>query len=110
MMQRGKSAGLAQYKLDLLRSCQPELYTVVADMFTLFATHGYPEKLNTLMIMPLWKGKGQRDDATTYRGISLIHPLGRWFAKCVESRLNSDPNSDYAAAQGGFRKHHRCKD
>ena len=62
------------------------------------------------MIMPLWKCKGSRDDPSMYRGISLMHPIGRLFAKCVESRLESDPNSRYAAAQGGFRKHHRCED
>ena len=83
---------------------------MVAELFTTFAQHGYPGKLNTLLMLPLWKHKGSHADPATYRGISLIHPLGRWFAKCVEQRLDRDPRAHSAAAQGGFRKHHRCED
>ena len=109
-MARGKSAGLAHYKADILRDCQPGLYTNIAKLFTILAQHSYPKTFNTLIIMPLWKHKGSKDDPKTYRGISLIHPLGRLFAKCVEARLESDPRAAYADAQGGFRKHHRCED
>ena len=109
-MARGKSAGLAQYKLDVLRNCTAGLYELIAKFFDVFAANGYPRTLHTLMIMPLWKAKGSKSDPTTYRSISLIHLLGCWFAKCVESRLHSDPNAEFATAQGGFRKHHRCED
>ena len=67
----------------MLRKCRPELFEMVAELFTTFAQHGYPKQLNTLLLMPLWKRKGNKADPQNYRGISLIHPLGRWFAKCV---------------------------
>ena len=86
------------------------MYSLVAELFSTFARYGYPQRLNTLLMMPLWKHKGSKSDTETYRGISLIHPLGRWFAKCVEQRLDSDSNARHATAQGGFRKHHRCED
>jgi len=59
-MQRNKSAGLANYKIDILRDCKQELYELVAELFTTFAQHGYPRRLNTLLLMPLWKQKGAK--------------------------------------------------
>ena len=109
-MQRGKSTGLAAYAVYLFRNASPALFELVAELFTTFSQHGYPKKLNTLLLLPLWKRKGDRNDPANYRGISLIHPLGRWFAKCVEARITADTCARYADAQGGFRKFHRCED
>ena len=86
------------------------MYALIAELFNVFAKHGYPTQLNTLLLLPLWKHKGSKGDPGMYRGISLIHPLGRWFAKCVELRFDADSNARFATAQGGFRKHHRCED
>ncbi len=83
-MQRGKSTGLASYPVDIFRTCRPELFELVAELFCTFAQHGYPSKLNTLLLLPLWKRKGSPGEPANHRGISLIHPLGRWFAKVVE--------------------------
>ena len=91
LMRHGKSAGIAVYGVDLFRGCPDSLFLVVADLFTFFARSGYPRKLNTLLLMPLYKSKGSRDSCDNYRGISLIHPLGRWFSKTFVARLESDP-------------------
>ena len=65
----------------------------MAFLFTCFARFGYPPKLSTLLLAPLYKGKGDRADCHNYRGISLIHPLGRWFSKCLELRLAASPGA-----------------
>ena len=59
-------------------------------MFTLFSRTGYPRVLTTLLLMPLFKQRGERDLCTNYRGISLLHLLGRLFSKCFEARLLAD--------------------
>ena len=86
-MATGKSAGNAVFPADYFRDCPQALYQLVADLFTGFARNGYPRKLNTLLLMPLYKFKGERSACDNYRGISLIHPVGRWFSKCLEHRL-----------------------
>ena len=42
-----------------------------------------------MLFLPLHK-KGPKDNPDNYRGISLIHPLGRLFSKIVTARLESD--------------------
>ena len=79
-------------------------------MFTRFARSGYPRVLSTLLLLPLYKQRGDRALCTNYRGISLIHPLGRLFSKCFEARLVADPGSTRARGQAGFRRGYRTED
>ena len=43
-----------------------------------------------MLYMPLFKGKGSRKDPDGYRGISLIHPLGKMLSMIVLQRLEED--------------------
>ena len=60
---------------------------MVAQLFSVFATHGYRAQLKPMLLTPLYKGKGARDTAANYRLISLIYPLGCWYANCLLARL-----------------------
>lgn len=87
-MAHNKTCGLGTYSVDLLRGMRDEgLYDAVAALFTFFASVKYPRMLNRLLLLPLYKGKGSRKAAVNYRPISLIHPLGRWYAVCLTARL-----------------------
>ena len=90
-MAHGKSAGTAVYSLDMFWGGNSSLYQMVADLFTFWARSGYPRKLNTLLLLPLYKHRGDRSDCDNYRGISLLHPVGRWFSKTLVTRLEADP-------------------
>ena len=61
----------------------------MARVFDHFVLCKYPASLNRLLLHPLYKGKGPLTHAASYRPISLIHPIGRWFAKCVATRLEA---------------------
>ena len=50
-----------------------------------------------MLLLPLHK-KGDKSDPDNYRGISLIHPLGRLFCKTVTNRLETDPNAKRAVS------------
>ena len=110
-MAAGKTTGLGAYPVDFLRGMHDtRFYDVVADMFSFFAVSGYPTRLNTLLMMPLFKNRGDKGSPDNYRGISLIHPLGRWFAKCLVRRLEGDPGATRAVGQSGFCKGYRTED
>ena len=109
-MGRAKSSGLALFPVDVFRRAPAAVYALVADLFTAFACHGYPRRLNTLLMMPLYKNRGDRTLCDNYRGISLIHPLGRWFSKCMELRLVEDAGATRARGQAGFRRGYCVED
>ena len=109
-MRRGKSSGNAVFNVDLFRGVSATFLALVARVFTFFARAGYPRRLNTLLLMLLYKAKGDRACCDNYRGISLIHPLGRWFSKVVVSRLEADPGAVRARGQAGFRRAYRVED
>ena len=89
-MGREKSSGLAMFAADVFWEASAPLFETVAALFTSFAHSGYPRRLNTLLMLPLFKNRGDHAMCDNHRPISLIHPLGRWFSKCVERRLSRD--------------------
>ena len=46
-----------------------------------------PKVVNSMLIMPLYKRKGSKLDPDNYRGISLIHPVGKLLAALVLEKL-----------------------
>ena len=48
--------------------------------------------------------------AVNYRPISLIHPLGRWYATCLHLRLEAATSLCRATCQAGFRAGYRVED
>ena len=91
-----KSAGLAHFSVDLFCACHDSLYSLLAALFSCFARAGYPHLLSTLLLLPLYQQQGEHDSYNSFRGVSLIHPIGRWFSKCFDIRLRDDPASGCA--------------
>ena len=50
-----------------------------------------------MLLLTLHK-KGEKSDPENYKGISLIHPLGRLFCKTVTNKLKADPNTKRAVS------------
>ena len=97
-MASGKTCALATYPIDLLRGNQGGvLWEVVATLFNAFVDTGYPTALNNMLFMPLHK-KGDETQCDNYRGIALMHPLGRLFSKVVTARLVADPHATRATS------------
>ena len=65
------------------------VWKVLAFLFDKFVETAYPSELNHMLFLPLHK-KGVKDSPDNYRGISLIHPLGRLFSKIVTACLESN--------------------
>ena len=86
------------------------MFEVVTDLFTTFANHSYPCRLNNLLLMPLYKSCGDHTMCDNYHGIRLIHSLGQWFSKCMESCLATDAGATRARGQAGFRQSYHVED
>ena len=56
--------------------------------------------------------KGSREDAANYRPVSVMGPLAKLFAACLNGALEWEAQSKgwRAPTQAGFRCHHRLED
>lgn len=62
------------------------------------------------IIIPLYKGKGSKQDCKSYRGISLLSIVGKLYAKILNVRLVSMTEKKIWDVQSGFRKGMGCTD
>ena len=87
-VKNGKSSGNCAYTIDLVKHHKHvQLYDSLALLCEACLSHGIPKAVNSMLIMPLYKRKGSKLDPDNYRGISLIHPLGKLLAALVLEKL-----------------------
>ena len=53
-----------------------------------FETSGVPEDWRSSVIVPLYKGKGERTECSNYRGISLLSMVGLIYAGILVDRVH----------------------
>ena len=87
-MKDGKSSGNCTYPIDLLKHHKHvQLYDALALLCEEFLNSGVPKAVNSMLVMPLYKRKGSKLDPDNYRGIRLIHPVGKLLAALVLGKL-----------------------
>jgi hypothetical protein len=66
----------------------------------------FPDSLKTAKVVPLYKGKGSKQDMNSYHPISLLNQLGKIFEKVFYNHLVSylESFSLLSPSQNGFRK------
>ena len=71
-----------------------------------------PDSWQTTAIAPVWKRKGDPDDASMYRDISVVHPLAKLYARVLLGRLDTAAAARHlhAPEQAGFRQGYRIED
>ena len=62
------------------------------------------------MIVPLYKGKGERTECGNYRGISMLSVVGKIYAGILEVRVRKVTEGLIDDEQGGFRAGRGCVD
>ena len=72
----------------------------------LFQIGYFPENWSEGFIVPIFK-KGDMNEVSNYRGITLLSTLGKLFTRILNNRLNkwAEEYNVYIEAQAGFRKH-----
>ena len=65
----------------------------------------FPEDWSEGLIVPIFK-KGEKDEVSNYRGITLLSIIGKLFTRILNNRLNNwaEEYNIYVEAQAGFRK------
>ena len=64
------------------------------------------------MILPIYKGKGEKTNADNYRGITLLSCLGKLFTSLLNDRIGKfcEDNSTLLENQAGFRRSYSTVD
>ena len=83
------SSGLSSLPSQCIRYLPAGILRSLATFFQRLSRLGtVPESWQTTAIVPVWKRKGEPTDATTYRGISVVHPLAKLYALVLLGRLD----------------------
>lgn len=81
------------------------LVSYIQNLFNKIFEIGYfPEKWSEGFIIPIFK-KGDTNEVSNYRGITLLSTLGKLFTRILNNRLNAwaEEYNVYIEAQAGFR-------
>ena len=96
-----------------MKSLPDDNISVITRLFNVVLMTGLvPEAWCIGAIVPLYKGKGPKDDLDNYRGITLLSCLGKLFTSLINKRLTVflDSTGAIGAEQAGFRKAHSTTD
>ena len=69
-----------------------------------------PEDWQNACVVPLYKGKGKKDECKNYRGISLLSVVGKVYGRILINRVSELTDSKMGEEQGGFRTGRGCVD
>ena len=59
-------------------------------LHTIWETGNVPQDFKDVTIIPLFKGKGSRQNVSNYRGISLLSVAGKILSRILLNRLNAE--------------------
>ena len=99
----GKSPGLDGISADLLKCDNCLLSHMYELLCNCWRVGSFPADMKVAKIVTLYKGKGDKGECNSYRGISLLSVLGKVFARVLLPRLQELANQVYPESQCGFR-------
>ena len=105
-LRNGASAGPDLFLNEFFKNGSDSLICYLQNLFNKIFELGYfPEKWAEGFIIPIFK-KGDKNDVTNYRGITLLSTLGKLFTRILNNKLNNwaEEYYVYVEAQAGFRK------
>ena len=105
-LRNGASAGPDLYINEFFKNGTDIMINYIYMLFNKIFELGYfPEKWSEGYIIPIFK-KGDTNEPSNYRGITLLSTLGKLFTRILNNRLNdwAENYNIYIEAQAGFRK------
>lgn len=100
----GKSPGDDGITGEILKACGPPMYSAITGRFNRYLkTKTVPSPWKTSKSIILHK-KGDREDLSNYRPISLLSTLYKIFTTCVYSRIRPKLEENQPIEQAGFRR------
>jgi hypothetical protein len=89
----------------VIKSCLTSFSATLCFFFSVFLKYNIiPQCFKAANVIPLYKGKGNRRQANSYRPIALLNIYSKIFERFLFSRLNLRIESQLISEQPGFRK------
>ena len=102
-LKSGRAAGVCNIPAELLKAGgDTVLRELVAVFGNIWKTCDIPPEWRRSIIVPLYKGKGDRRDCGNYRGISLLSVPGKIFARVLLDRIRPHLIQHQRPEQSGF--------
>ena len=112
-LKNNKTPGIDFILNEFIKNCPKELITVIVNLFNIILDTGIiPSEWTIGVIKPIYKNKGDINDANNYRGITLLSCIGKLFTSVLNSRLYVYLTSENKLGneQAGFRPKHSTLD
>lgn len=112
-LKNGKASGCDDIINEYIKHSATHLMPLNLYLFNRILNEGQvPQEWLTGMIIPLYKGKGDRTDCNNYRGITLLSCFGKLFTALLNSRLYNfcEENEILKEMQTGFRSGYSTTD
>jgi len=99
----GKAAGVCGIYAEFLKDGgEATLEALHVVLCTVWSSGAIPSDWKKGIIVPLWKGKGDRYDCNNYRGVTLLSVPGKIFARILLQRFHDHLLAHQRPEQSGF--------
>ncbi|KAG0730476.1 Transposon TX1 uncharacterized protein [Chionoecetes opilio] len=99
----GKAAGVCNISAELLKAGGEAMIHGLHAVLTAVRQSGtIPPAWKRGLVVPIWKGKGDRQDCNNYRGITLLSVPGKVLAHLLLTRIRSHLVKHQRPQQSGF--------
>jgi hypothetical protein len=106
----GKAPGEDKISIELLKYGGPELHKYLHKLIqNIWKYEEIPDEWNEAIIMPIFK-KGDKQECSNYRGISLLNTSYKIFSKLIQQRLQPYIENVIKEHQAGFCKERSTMD
>ena len=86
-MKNGKSPGCDGVMVELIKEGGQHLREeILLELNNVWRMGSIPEEWGKTIIIPVYKGKGEKSNCKNYRGISLINHIAKIYERILESR------------------------
>ena len=102
-MKSGKAPGVCDIPSELLKAGgEPVAVALHSVVCAIWRSESVPTDWTKGLIVPIWKGKGDRQDCSNYRGVTLLSVPGKVFARLLLKRIRSHLLATQRPEQSGF--------
>ena len=110
-VKKGKAPGMDGIQIEMIKGMGMEVKEWLLRLFNVCWKKGkVPQEWQVVCLVPIYKGKGDRTECGSYRGISLMSVVGKLYGRIIEERCRRKTENLIGEEQGGFRKGRGCMD
>ena len=110
-LKNGKAAGKDEVTGEIIKGGGNRVVGWIWNLCNMaFESAVVTEEWRSALIVPLYRGKGERTECSNYRGISLLSVVGKIYAGILVDIVHKVTEGLIDDKQGGFRAGRGCVD